>query len=313
MGGADEPHVHLDGHRVADPLDLPLLDDPQELHLHGRGDVPDLVEQQRPAVGLLEAAAAIPQGAGEGALHVPEQLALEEVLVQRRAGDPDERPRGAPRAAVDRLGDALLAGTALPQDHHGGVGVGDQADGLEELRHRRMATDDAAEVGLPANGRAPVAARLEAFLADLGEALQRPGELALGVVQGYRVLHDEQETAVLRAERAGLRGSPLLGQPAPERTHSARATPDGVAGQDGAVPAQGLLRRPAGDALGGPVPEGHAAVEVDGEQGVGKRVGEGAHGRLAPESEIGDVRGRGDRGHHERSSQEGRSGFTAER
>ena len=47
--------------------------------------VADFVEEQRAAVGLLEAADALLVGAREGALLVAEQLGLEQVLLQRRA------------------------------------------------------------------------------------------------------------------------------------------------------------------------------------------------------------------------------------
>ena len=57
----------------------------------------DLVEEQRAAVGQLEAALALRDGAGERALLVTEQLALEQRLGQRRAVDRHERA-GARRA-----------------------------------------------------------------------------------------------------------------------------------------------------------------------------------------------------------------------
>jgi hypothetical protein len=44
----------------------------------------DLVEEERAAVGLLEAADAAAVGAGEGALLVAEELGLEERLRDRR-------------------------------------------------------------------------------------------------------------------------------------------------------------------------------------------------------------------------------------
>ena len=78
-----------------DPADLPLLQRAQQLDLHGRRGLPHLVEEERAAVGGLEEALLALPGVGEGALHVPEQLALEQGVGQRPAVDADERPRRA--------------------------------------------------------------------------------------------------------------------------------------------------------------------------------------------------------------------------
>src|SRR6267378_5216140 len=73
----DEADVDLDRLRTADPLELLLLQDAQQLRLELERDLADLVEEQRAAVGHLEAADLLGDGAGEGAPLVPEELALE--------------------------------------------------------------------------------------------------------------------------------------------------------------------------------------------------------------------------------------------
>ena len=78
IGGGDQPDVGLDRLRGADPLELPLLQDAQQLHLELERQLADLVEEERSAVGQLEAAAASPVGAGEGTLLVAEELALDQ-------------------------------------------------------------------------------------------------------------------------------------------------------------------------------------------------------------------------------------------
>ena len=52
----DDAHVDRDRLRAADARDLALLEHAQELHLRGRRDLADLVEEERPRVGQLEAA-----------------------------------------------------------------------------------------------------------------------------------------------------------------------------------------------------------------------------------------------------------------
>ena len=54
-------------------------------------------------------------GAGEGALDVPEQLALEQLRREGTAVNGDEARRPA-TALVDGAGDQLLAGSGLPLD-----------------------------------------------------------------------------------------------------------------------------------------------------------------------------------------------------
>ena len=97
VGRRDHAHVDVDGLGAADALELALLQHAQELDLHLQRQVAALVEEQRAAVGQLEAPGAPRHRAGEGALLVAEQLALEHARRQRRAVDAHERL--APRAA----------------------------------------------------------------------------------------------------------------------------------------------------------------------------------------------------------------------
>ena len=83
----------LTGSVAADALDDALLQHAQEPDLHGGRRVADLVEEDRPAVGLLEAARAAPARAGERALLVAEQLALDEPLGDARRGSPGRTAR----------------------------------------------------------------------------------------------------------------------------------------------------------------------------------------------------------------------------
>ena len=85
-----EPHVGLARARRAEPLELAGLEHAQQLRLLAERHVGDLVEEQRAAVGELEAADAILLGVGERALHVAEQLALEHAFREAAGVDRDE-------------------------------------------------------------------------------------------------------------------------------------------------------------------------------------------------------------------------------
>ena len=92
VGRRDHPHVDLDRRLAADPVELAFGQHAQQPRLQRGRHVADLVEKQRAAIGLLEAAAAQRIGAGERALLVAEQLGLEQVRGERRGVERDERP-----------------------------------------------------------------------------------------------------------------------------------------------------------------------------------------------------------------------------
>ena len=78
--GRDDPHIN--GHRpvVADFFDALLLQGPQQLHLDDLAHIPDLIQKDGAAVGLLEAPAARSHCASERPFDVTEELALQQTL-----------------------------------------------------------------------------------------------------------------------------------------------------------------------------------------------------------------------------------------
>ena len=84
-----------------------------------RGHLADLVQEERPAVGLLEAAGARALGSGEGTGLVAEELALDQAFGDRAAVDGYELLGAPARLGVDGAGGDLLAGPALAEEEHG--------------------------------------------------------------------------------------------------------------------------------------------------------------------------------------------------
>ena len=74
IGGREEPQVDL-SQLAADRLGLSGLQRPEQQRLGIDRHLPDLDEEQRPAVGLAEVPGVRPDGAGESAASVAEQLA----------------------------------------------------------------------------------------------------------------------------------------------------------------------------------------------------------------------------------------------
>jgi hypothetical protein len=87
--------------------DRSLLQHAEELHLNGRREVCDLVEEERAAVGGFEEAGAV-ERAAEGPGDTPEELALDEALGDGAAVDGDEGAV-AQRALVVAAREAFLA------------------------------------------------------------------------------------------------------------------------------------------------------------------------------------------------------------
>src|SRR5262249_6365320 len=139
VGGADDPHVDLDPAVGAELLDFSLLEDPQQLELHVQRDALDLVEEPRAPARQLDLADTVVHRAGERAALVPEELALEQRVRERRAVDRDEAAALALALEVDRAGRQLLARSGFAVDEHGGVVLGEHADGLEDLVHDPVA------------------------------------------------------------------------------------------------------------------------------------------------------------------------------
>jgi hypothetical protein len=71
--------------------------------------------------------------AGKRALHVPEQLGLEQALGERAAVEREERLVAARRDVVDIAGDDFFPGARFPFDQHGAVGRGDLLRQLQDL------------------------------------------------------------------------------------------------------------------------------------------------------------------------------------
>src|SRR5437016_13845032 len=111
----DHPHVHPKRPARPHGFELLLLENAKKLHLRLEGQLADLVEEDRAAIGELEAADAALQGTGEGTLHMSEQLALDQTRGDCTAVHLHQRTVAAGAAVVDRAGDQLFAGPGLAE------------------------------------------------------------------------------------------------------------------------------------------------------------------------------------------------------
>ena len=146
VGRGQHPHVHLDRLRGAQPLERPALEHAQQLGLHAEGQLADLVEEDRAAVGHLEAAEGARDGAGEGALLVAEQLALDQGVGKGGAVD-GRRAAGSLRRLRSWMARATrsLPVPVSPRIRTGESAAGDLLDLMQDLRQRRARAHDLVE------------------------------------------------------------------------------------------------------------------------------------------------------------------------
>ena len=138
-----DARVHLARLAGADALELLLLQDAQHLDLEFRTHARDFVEEDGAAVGRLETAGLVLDGAGERPLDVAEQLAFQQALGQGAAVDADVGAVGAAAEAMDGAGDEFLAGAGLADDEHAGLSGSNQARQASHVAQRRTLADDA--------------------------------------------------------------------------------------------------------------------------------------------------------------------------
>src|SRR5258706_3926015 len=135
--GRNHAHVRRERRVAADAIELAVGQHTQQARLQVRRHVADLVEEERAALGLLEAAPAHRLRTGEGAALVAEELALQQVLRDRGRVDRDERFR---RAWAVADGCARLDPPArfrAPRDEHRPLRLRAASDRAEDLPPRQ--------------------------------------------------------------------------------------------------------------------------------------------------------------------------------
>src|SRR6185503_10621047 len=140
----DEPDVDLAADRVAHPANLRVLKHPQELDLQRGRHLADLVEEDGSLVRGLEEPDSIFVGPGEGALLVPEELALEQVLREGAAVDRDEISVLPRTVLVNGARHEFLPRSGLAVDEHRNLGRDHLLHQLDHALHPRALPDQEA-------------------------------------------------------------------------------------------------------------------------------------------------------------------------
>ena len=126
----------------ADPGKGFLFEDPQELALDRKGQLPHLIEEQSAPVGQLDTAALLTVRTGEGPLLVPEQLAFQEGLRDGRGVDDHVRGVAAQALPVYTPGHEFLANARFAQEQDDSARLGDPVRLSEQLGHATALGED---------------------------------------------------------------------------------------------------------------------------------------------------------------------------
>ena len=110
----------------------------------GLGELADLVQEDRPLAGELEAPGSPRDRAREGAALVAKELALDHGGGECSTIDVDKDGVSAGRKPMDRARNQSLAGTRLPADEHGRSTFRRRRDFPAESSHRGTLADQLA-------------------------------------------------------------------------------------------------------------------------------------------------------------------------
>ena len=210
VGGGDDADIALDRRAAADGRVLALLQYAQQAGLRLHRHVADFVEEQRAALGLLEAAGRALVGAGEGALLVTEEFAFDEVARDRGHVDGDERSFLALAVIVQGARDQFLAGAGFAGDHHREIGLHEARERAIDFLHggrtphQRHALDLVMRIAFGAGTRRVQRA------ADDGDQLLQVEGLRQVVVSAALGRLDRGHERVLRAHHDDRQVGPQL-------------------------------------------------------------------------------------------------------
>ena len=143
----DDADVDADEFCAANHAEGAVFQHAQKVALSLGGEIADLVQEKRAAIGQLKAPRLVRDRAREGAFDVAEQFGFEQLLVKGGAIDGDEGLAGARALDVDGAGDNFLARAAFAFDQDGDIAAGQLVGELRDRAHRLAVADQQARLG----------------------------------------------------------------------------------------------------------------------------------------------------------------------
>ena len=166
IGGRDDTHVDRARSGLPYPSHLALLQDAEQLHLHRRRHLADLVEEQRAAVRRFEHPGAVAHRTGEGAARMAKEFALQQAVGERAAVDAHEGAAGTTGSPMHPSREPFLADTTLSGNQQRRVHRRDTLGQGPDAGHR---------AGSPPTGHAVVSRGRQIGERRLGGCVRRAG------------------------------------------------------------------------------------------------------------------------------------------
>ena len=136
VGGSNHADIAFDRRMATNPVELPIRQHAQQPGLQIEGHVTDFVQEQGPALRLLETPSALRLRPGEGATLMAEQLRLQQILGNGGGVDGHERAVCDRRVLVQGTRHQFLARTGFAGDQHGDGTLAEATDRPEHILHR---------------------------------------------------------------------------------------------------------------------------------------------------------------------------------
>jgi hypothetical protein len=132
---ANKSNIYSPVASSANPIELAILKQVQQLYLYGRVQVTDLVQKECAAVSKLYATRLRTIGASESAFFIAEEFALNQSPWDGRATDLHKRSVSQWRLGMNQLGKHFLSRAALPSKQDCNVGARGFSQFLADFAH----------------------------------------------------------------------------------------------------------------------------------------------------------------------------------
>jgi hypothetical protein len=141
--GGDDADIDLAGCEVgAHRFHFPAFQKTQKHRLHAQAHFPHLVQEDGASVAQLKEPDLVTMGTRKAALHMTEQLRLQERLRDPGAIERDKRPLGSRRTGMNKPGDEIFPDATFSRDEHFGLASRHAGGRRAEAFERGTASDE---------------------------------------------------------------------------------------------------------------------------------------------------------------------------
>src|SRR5580704_11212322 len=158
MGCGNQSHVHANSPRTTQTFKFTLLQSAQQLWLHVQADVSNFIQKESSAIGQLESACLLHEGARERAPFMSKKFALHEARRYGRAIQGNETTSTTRTEVMNRPCDEFFASTGFTVQDHRCPGGRHNRNIVEYLAQSGALADDVLKSVLRSNFRLEIKA-----------------------------------------------------------------------------------------------------------------------------------------------------------